>query len=488
MSYPIAYSKEAIYSLDRPIFYPVRVIAKPLLWVVAKIRRVFEIFIGYFARIGVFSFGEWNRSYVKKKIIDLYKGGCYDTHDRTSFNPLRLEQAFVVLEKIGGKNFKIDSKDGTKLDAMLLRYRDIKTKIEENGGKIVDCFPVTIDQVKREGKERTYYCHENRIHPNEFIDVILSDCEGEKWGTFYETIGCLGLEKIEIKQTDGKMLKGFVMKRWDKQKPTRPKANQCFVRCNPPTESYPMGKRDILRFIFSTRGDVLAFDYRGTGKSEGIPTEGGYFLDAETMVEKAVIDFGYDWKNIWGSGFCLGGGVVLHLKNKYHDKGINVFIQNTFDSMLNTFKKQIFPANYLAPYGLNEVRSREPKICSRVEQFSFDNIRKMNQLRGKEKKGFSIVCHTDTDTFIDSRSHPRLSSALDYVSKKTFSLMYSPEDRDKNGHSLDVLSDPFIWKNAVTYITAKDYPEILEDSPVSPPMTWKDRLKDFCPSMRMILD
>lgn len=474
MSYLFGAFRKPFCPFESPICYPVTIIATPLLWAIAKVKRVFEITLGFFARLGVFPFGEWNRSFARRKIIELYKGGCYDSHARMMYNPLRLEQAFAVLSNIGGIRFDALSKDKTSLDSMIIRFADVKKTIEKCGGKIVDCFPISIEYIKRDGKESTYYCIENQRNPKEYIDVILpaTETEEEVWNTFsLETLSCLGLEKAEIKRKNGKTVEGFIMKHWDEKPVYRPKPNQCFVRSNAPTESFPMAKRDIMRRVLGTRGDVLCFDYRGTGKSKGIPTEGGYLLDGETMVELALNKFGYSIEDIWADGFCLGGAVAIHLKCMF--PGINLFVQNTFDSMLNTFKQQLFPANYLGPLGLDEIRSRDPFICAHAEQNSFDTIKKILKSRHNKKSGFSIVFNTKTDTTIHPDSLYRLATALDSISSKTISFMVSPPDETKNGHSLDILATTDHWNRAVTYITAKDHPEILDPSI---PKSWTDGL------------
>lgn len=424
--------------------------------------------LGYLVRIGIFSFGEWNRSYFKRKIIELYKGGCYDTHNRVRFDPFRLKQAFGILEGIGGLRFNTHSKDGTKLDAMMIRYRDVKEKIEDNGGKIVDCLPIEIEDVD----ENLLLCKENHRSPDEYIDVILPGGDSEKWGEFSKKyLDNLGLEQTKVTLRNGETVDGYILKYWKSRNPNRPEPGQCFVRCNAPTESYPMAKRDIMRRVLGARSDVLSFDYRGTWASEGVPTEGGYYLDAETMVEKAVGEFGYKWTNIWADGFCLGGAIAMHLKKKYHQRGINIFVQNTFDSMLHTVKKQVFPASFLSPIGLDEIRSRDPFINAKTEQDSLDSIHKLEEIQGAGKHGVSIVYNTDTDTTIDPLSHTRLSTALDQVSDQTFSILFehsarfNKSEKVPNGHSYDVLSERKMWDKAVTYITAKDHPEILDPSP-----------------------
>ncbi|MDN3506659.1 MAG: hypothetical protein P0S96_05470 [Simkaniaceae bacterium] len=454
---------QPIALLDRPVLYPVRLVARPLLWTIAKVRAAAQIFVGYFVRIGVFSFGEWNHSFIKRKVIELYKGDFCDVQGRGHFSPIRLEQAFAMLCAIGGKRFDIESKDGTKLDAMHLRYVDVKAKIEEHGGKIVDSFPVSIDTHLTRSPATPPLYNESRSSPKEYVDIILPNKPGEKWDDFSQKILMgMGLENVQVKLRDGEVVDAFIVKHWDERRPTRPKPGQCFVRSNSPTESYAMAKRDMMRRIFGTKGDVLCYDYRGTWKSEGKPSEGGYYLDAETMVEKAANDLGYAWRDIWAEGFCLGGAVAVHLKKKYHDKGINLFVQNSFDKMLHTLQSQVFPANWLAGLGLNETHSRSPAVIAQTEQDGFDSIAKLDGLKTGSKDGVSIVFNTTTDTTIDARSHAALASRLDGICKKTFAINYEPTDKSRNGHRLDLLGEAGMWDRAVTFITAKDHPKILE--------------------------
>jgi len=443
--------------------YPVRLVARPLLWIIEKARMIFQVFVGYFVRIGVFSFGEWNHSFIKRKIIELYKGDFCDLHGHSHFDPMRLKQAFAMLKNVGGKRFEIKSKDGTKLDAMHLRYVDIKAKIKEHGGKIVDALPVSIENRLIRAPDTPPIYHENRSSPKEYVDVILPNIPGKKWDSFCEkTLLGIGLENVQVKLRNGQVVDAFVVKHWDEKRPTRPKPGQCFVRSNSPTESFAMAKRDIMRRIFGTKGDALCYDYRGTWKSGGKPSEGGYYLDAETIVEHAANKLAYDWHDIWAEGFCLGGAVAIHLKKKYHDKGINIFLQNSFDKMLHTLQNQMFPANWLAQLGLDEVRSRSPEVIAQTEQDGFDSIDKVDRLRGKTKQGVSIVFNTTTDTTVDSHSHARLAAKLDRICQRTFAINYEPADKSRNGHRIDLLGEPHMWDRAVTFITAKDYPEILE--------------------------
>lgn len=430
--------------LSHPVFTPAKIVLTPVTWALYKVASVFQSSIGYFVRIGVFSFGEWHRSWVKNTIIEVYSGGIGGLFC-SRFSTDRLEKGFTALTNIGGIRTPTLSKDGTQLDTMLIRASDVMATIANNGGKFVESLPISPYE---------NYFEENRYSPDHYVDVIIPKKNDEQWQSFCkETLGNLGLERTVIRLRSGEIVEAYITNHWDDASPVKPKKGQCFVRCNSPTESYPMAKRDIMRRTFLGQ-DVLCFDYRGTWKSEGVPSEGGYYLDAETMVEKAVHDYGYAWSDIWAEGFCLGGAVATHLKRKYHDEGINLFVQNTFGKMRKTLDAQVFPASHIAPLGMKGLQSQDPSVEELVEEDGFDSVGKLESL--EEKKGTTLVVNTDTDRIVHEDSHETYAEAAEKASAVAYRILYCPLDREKDGHRLDVFSDRETWQQAVAYIAEKD--------------------------------
>lgn len=450
--------------LDKPIFYPIKFALTPLLWLVHKVVRAYQIVIGYLVTLGVFSNGKFNRSWFNRALIGIYKGGCYDTHERAGFDPSRLNNAFKVLEDAGGIRTETVTRDGHVLDSMLIRYKDVKEQIEAHGGRHISSFPIKGEIVTNKGKEVHLTCDEFKESNGAFIDVILPDLKKPDagWEAFSkETLSKLGLETVTIKLENGSEVEGFVTKHWTEKDPIRPDEGLCFVRSNAPTENFPMGKRDIMRRVLGLHADEFCFDYRGSGISHGNPTEGGYYLDIEAAIEKIRDFYGYDLKRTVIDGFCLGGGVAMHAKQRFHEEGINLFTQNTFCCLKHTLHQQVFPANHLAHHGHTGVHSRDPLIhalLGKYDEDTFDNVGKLSFLRSK--MGISIILNTDTDTTIDNKSHTRLVEAAEKVSEKCFHILYKGEP-GKNGHSFDVLSDRKTWDRIYTYLTAIDHPEIL---------------------------
>ncbi len=365
-----------------------------------------------------------------------------------------MERAFRVLESIGARRREIRSKAGTKLDSMLVRYRDVKTKIEENGGMICDSFPLQIVSKKHEGKNEKLYCKKSEGSVDQYVDLITRNPgqTTEKWEKFCkETLSKLGLKKVMLGGEEA-----YIAKEWGGMKnPIRPTPNQLFVRCNAPTECMAMGKRDTMRHVLGCRGDVLCFDYPGSNRSEGIPSEGAYYLSGETMVEYGHHDLGYDWKNIWVFGFCLGGAVACHLAAKYHKEGINLSTQNAFADLLGTYKQQIWPANRLAPHGIDAIKSEDPRVTSRVQQDGFDNVEKLRAAANKGKSGYAFIINTEQDTTIGRHSHENLVAVADRAFEKISACNYSCP-LSGNAHSYDVLGDPLVFKQFIELLVEKD--------------------------------
>jgi uncharacterized protein len=75
------------------------------------------------------------------------------------------------------------------------------------------------------------------------------------------------------------------------------------------------GRADVLSALAARGFDVLAYDYRGYGKSDGRPSEAGLHLDAEAAFD-AEIARGVPASRIVCFGESLGGAVSIHLATR----------------------------------------------------------------------------------------------------------------------------------------------------------------------------
>ncbi len=83
--------------------------------------------------------------------------------------------------------------------------------------------------------------------------------------------------------------------------------------------------------------DVLIFDYRGYGMSEGRPSEKGLYLDTEAVYEYLVNDRKVSPLNIVGYGESLGGAVIIDLASRQKLGGL--IIESSFTSVPDMAKK-----------------------------------------------------------------------------------------------------------------------------------------------------
>lgn len=86
-----------------------------------------------------------------------------------------------------------------------------------------------------------------------------------------------------------------------------------------------------LELLSAAGFDVLAFDYRGYGRSSGRPSERGTYLDARAARDALLSRDGVDVSRVLYLGESLGGAVALALALELPPAG--VILQSTFTSV-----------------------------------------------------------------------------------------------------------------------------------------------------------
>ncbi len=96
---------------------------------------------------------------------------------------------------------------------------------------------------------------------------------------------------------------------------------------------------ELFRALLETGAGVLAFDYRGYGRSRGRPSEAGTYLDAQAAYHW-LRQKGFGGKNIIPYGESLGGGVATELGMREEIGGL--VLQSTFTS-ISDMGAELFP-------------------------------------------------------------------------------------------------------------------------------------------------
>ena len=132
-------------------------------------------------------------------------------------------------------------------------------------------------------------------------------------------------EDVYFRTTDGKKLNGWFFP----ADTNSPQLSLAVLVChgNGGNISHRL---DLCRALLAGGVNVLLFDYRGYGRSEGGPSEEGTYLDAQaayTWLRKK----GFTGTNILAYGESLGGGVATELTVREMTGGL--ILQSTFTSV-----------------------------------------------------------------------------------------------------------------------------------------------------------
>ena len=105
------------------------------------------------------------------------------------------------------------------------------------------------------------------------------------------------------------------------------------------------GRADVLLALAARGVNVLAYDYRGYGRSEGRPSEPGVYLDAEAAYDD-VRARGVPATRIVAFGESLGGAVAIRLATVRPCAGVAVV--STFTTMRDVGRAHYGPLALLA--------------------------------------------------------------------------------------------------------------------------------------------
>ena len=132
--------------------------------------------------------------------------------------------------------------------------------------------------------------------------------------------------------------------------------------------------------------DVLAFDYRGYGRSTGRPTEHGTYLDVRAARRSLLGQQGVDPERVLYLGKSLGGGVMLELCTEHPPAGL--ILMSTFTGIRDA------------------ARSIYPYLPSPFVPDAYPSLRRIRTLRAPV-----LIMHGDRDELLPLRHAERLYAA-----------------------------------------------------------------------------
>ena len=118
----------------------------------------------------------------------------------------------------------------------------------------------------------------------------------------------------------------------------------------------------LMRYLQTEQQiSVLVFDYRGYGRSNGIPTQGGMLDDARAARAFLAKKTSAESSDLVLMGRSMGGAVVIQLAAEKAPKGL--IIESTFTSLRDV-------ADYLAPGSKTLVSADDLNSLKRITEYS----------------------------------------------------------------------------------------------------------------------
>ncbi len=160
-------------------------------------------------------------------------------------------------------------------------------------------------------------------------------------------------ENVEFTAADGVKLHSWIIRSKSQRKIPR-----YVIYCHGNGENVASaGGWSVLDIIEHLDANVMVFDYRGYGKSEGSPHEAGIKLDAERAIDVFCDEMGIKPSEVILVGHSLGGGVATHLAETRGCKAL--ILQKTFSSLpdVAASKYPIVPVRLLMRNRFNSAKA-----------------------------------------------------------------------------------------------------------------------------------
>jgi fermentation-respiration switch protein FrsA (DUF1100 family) len=133
---------------------------------------------------------------------------------------------------------------------------------------------------------------------------------------------------------------------------------------------------ETAEFLTSIGVNVLLFDYRGYGRSDGKPSEENAYADAEAAYRWLLSDKGFGSEQVIIFGRSLGGAVAVELATRVSCRAL--IVESSFSSVKD-LGRRMFP--YM-PIGL-------------LLRFEFDSAEKIASLDCPK-----VICHSPVDEIV----------------------------------------------------------------------------------------
>lgn len=366
-----------------------------------------RIFRTSYFRIAAISDG-----WVEKEAYRLYLSMSKSTCSPAVFDGQRAERSLSLFKAIGTTTAQVIPNDGkASIQMMNLKAKDFEHILKGYGAKWEKKELRTV-----EGKPYTAF-------------VIIPNPANTAWKSFAEDILTkFNWKEEELTQTNGEKLRGIVTSE-NADLITEPDSPKVFFFCHSPSSSF-IYERTRAAYYLGMKQDVCMYDNRGIWKSTGSPTEAGFYLDAEKVLEELLHTHSYSLADIWVGGKCSGAHVAAHLKAKYHEQGLNFFAEGSFINVRRDFVSSLDPiSRYVYDRCVRSIKmDPQSPAVSGIKEVDFDIERLWEGLSLKAQLGKVVLIHAVNDQRLAKEAHLAFEALAAKVNAHTQSILFTSQD------------------------------------------------------------
>lgn len=255
------------------------------------------------------------------------------------------------LHTIGGNNFKLKLQDAN-LDGTYIACDSFRNALKEGGAQVYELNIQSIDNRENIALKGLFFPKGANGAVNKALNALGAFSSGEKTGAGWQKISVSDgiiivtdeeanhLRKMGLLTEKGKFIQksdynyDYNKKDWDI---SQSQTGGTVLLTSGNAGVYEMHKREILGFLM--RGmNVMAFNFRGYGESQGTPTGEGFKRDMEAAYQYLKTQHNIPDNKIMLKALCMSGGAAADLAAHHPD--VNLFIDQSYANFDDIVKEQ----------------------------------------------------------------------------------------------------------------------------------------------------
>lgn len=272
----------------------------------------------------------------------------------------------ALLESIGGDRTKIVTSDNVTIDGVFLSSEKFQSKLAEGGGKMVTISRTFPDGFTRQLRGLSYKKTDvdknkehivNLLHKMSGLPKESEANKGAGWNVVTDGDNLLLVpdsylqDVLTDQPSPHPMIEPGSLTTLPSLMEDEPGivSNREYKEIDPSSKGgtvilmsgnagvYEMHKREMSAFLFKGM-NVQAFNLRGYGESEGVPSARGFEQDTEAVYQYVKAKTGQPDSAILLAPFCMSGGAAAYVAGR-HD--VNIFLNQTYSDFHKVLEDQV---------------------------------------------------------------------------------------------------------------------------------------------------